>query len=250
MLFSIITVTFNAAATLPATLRSVTEQTCRDFEYIVMDGASRDQTVALAHAAAIEDARIISEPDRGLYDAMNKAQALAQGEYLIFLNAGDAFASKETLAEYAEAIKANNRPGMVYGQTLLVDAEGNAIGPRHLTAPERLTFKSFARGMLVCHQAMAVRRDLAQPYDMQYRYSADFDWAVKVLRKSPGNVLIPHATIHYLSEGLTTANHRRSLKERFRIMCKHYGTASTIFRHIGFTIRHLRHKFGGLKKVS
>ena len=95
-LFSIITVTYNAADTLPATLASVKEQTCGMYEYIVMDGVSTDRTLKLAIDAGIPRARIYSSPDKGLYDAMNKAMALATGQYLIFLNSGDAFHSPDT----------------------------------------------------------------------------------------------------------------------------------------------------------
>ena len=91
MLFSIITVTYNAATVLPPTLESVREQTFRDFEYLVIDGASTDDTLQLVENAGIATTTVWSEPDKGLYDAMNKAIERAQGRYLIFLNAGDAF---------------------------------------------------------------------------------------------------------------------------------------------------------------
>ena len=96
-LFSIITVTYNAASTLPATLESVAGQSCKLFEYIIMDGVSKDKTLKLAIDAGIPQARIYSSPDKGIYDAMNKAMAVARGDYLIFLNAGDAFHSSDTL---------------------------------------------------------------------------------------------------------------------------------------------------------
>ena len=84
-LFSIITVTYNAASTLFPTLKSVKEQSCRLFEYIIMDGASKDDTVKIAQNAQIEQMRLFTNPDKGLYDAMNKAMDVATGEYLIFL---------------------------------------------------------------------------------------------------------------------------------------------------------------------
>ena len=103
-LFSIITVTYNAANTLPATLKSVSEQSCRLFEHIIMDGASKDNTVKIAQDAQIKEMRLFSSPDKGLYDAMNKAMDVATGEYLIFLNAGDAFHSPNTLQQIADAL--------------------------------------------------------------------------------------------------------------------------------------------------
>lgn len=240
MLFSVITITYNAAATLPPTLESVAAQTFADFEYIVVDGASTDSTVALAQAAPIPNKQIISKPDRGLYDAMNRGLHIARGNYVIFLNAGDSFPTPATLQTYADAITtAPQPPSIVYGQTILVDANRTPIGERHLRAPEKLTFNSFANGMLVCHQAMAVRRDIAPDYDLHYRFSADYDWSIKVLRRSTLNVYTGGVTACYLSEGLTTANHRASLIERFRIMGHHYGYLPTIVRHIKFAIRAL-----------
>ncbi len=241
-LFSIITVTYNAASTIGATLRSVNEQSCRLFEYIVMDGASKDNTVALANEAGIAEMKLFSSPDKGLYDAMNKAMAVATGEYLIFLNAGDTFHSPETLQQLADAIMDNDFPGIVYGQTQLVDANRRRLGDRHLTAPEQLSFKSFANGMVVCHQAFVVLRRVAKEYDLKYRFSADYDWCIRCLQRSRNNVYVDDIIIDYLSEGLTTANRNASLKERFRIMCRYYGTLPTIMRHIAFIPRFLKQR--------
>lgn len=239
-LFSIITVTYNAAATLPPTLASVKEQTCQLFEYIIMDGASKDNTVALATDAQINGARIFSEPDKGLYDAMNKAIDKATGEYLIFLNAGDAFHSADTLQQIADTVMDNDFPGIVYGQTQLVDNNRQRIGDRHLTAPETLSFKSFANGMVVCHQAFIVLRRVAEHYDMKYRFSADYEWCIRCLKRSRRNAYIDDTIIDYLNEGLTTANRRKSLRERFAIMCHYYGTMPTIMRHIAFIPRFIK----------
>lgn len=241
-LFSIITVTYNAASTLPATLASVKEQSCKQYEYIVMDGLSKDNTVEMAKAADIPNARIFSSSDKGLYDAMNKAIDEATGDYLIFLNAGDAFHAPDTLQTIADAIVANGRPDIVYGQTQLVNANRQRIGDRHLIAPEELTFKSFAQGMLVCHQAFIASRKIAQHYDLQYRFSADYEWCLRCLKQSSKNVYVPHSIIDYLSEGLTTANRKASLKERFNIMCHYYGTIPTIVRHLKFIPRFLKQR--------
>ncbi len=230
-LISVITITYNAESTLPPTLRSVEAQTFQDFEYLVIDGASKDATVALARSCP--KAQVFSEPDRGLYDAMNKGLHRASGRYVLFLNAGDSLPDSSTLQTYADAIAAApSEPGIVYGQTRLVDAERRYVGERHLLAPERLTFRSFLNGMEVCHQAMLVRRDLAPDYDLQYRFSADYDWACKVLRRSPLNVYIPGYVADYLSEGMTTANRRASLLERLHIMRSHYGLLPTLRTHL------------------
>ncbi len=241
-LFSIVTVTWNAAKVIAPTLKSVKEQTCRDYEYLVVDGASTDATVQLVNRAEIAATRIVSEPDNGLYDAMNKAIRLARGKYIIWLNAGDAFAHTNSLERIAE--KATDEPGVIYGQTQLVDHNRNVVGMRHLTAPTKLTWMSFKHGMLVCHQAFVARRDIMPSYDLHYRFSADYDWCIKVLKSSKQNAYVGDTPIiSFLNDGLTAKNHKSSLKERYRIMCQYYGTTSTAMRHMGFAIRTLLRKF-------
>ena len=241
-LFSIITVTYNAARTLPRTLQSVGEQTCKLYEHIIIDGKSADSTIDIVRAFPSNRVWCISEPDKGTYDAMNKGISKAKGEYLIFLNAGDKFHSPKTLQRLADVILDNDYPGIVYGQTVLVDDDGIELGPRHLTAPEILSLDSFKNGMVVCHQAMAVLARIAPFYNLEYKYSADYEWGIRCLQHSRCNVYAGTTTIDYLSEGLTTANHRKSLCERFKIMCEYYGTIPTIVRHAKFLTRHLANR--------
>lgn len=241
-LFTIITVTYNASSTLPATLRSVNEQTCRLFEYIIMDGMSSDRTLKLAIDAGISEANIMSAKDNGIYDAMNHAMDRARGEYLIFLNAGDTFHSADTLQHIANVIMDNDFPGIVYGQTDLVDKAGRYIAPRHLSAPDELTLDSFSEGMVVCHQAFVVLRKLAQHYDLRFRFSADYDWCIRCLQRSKRNVNCNEVLIDYLYEGTTTANRGSSLRERFRIMSYYYGLMPTLWRHLRFIPRFLKQR--------
>jgi len=238
-LFSIVTVTFNAAKTIERTMTSVAEQTATDYEHIIMDGVSRDSTLTIAERRASPRTRIFSSPDHGIYDAMNKALGLVNGQYVIFLNSGDSFYDANTLARYVEAASSDSNPGMIYGQTVLVDKDNNIIGQRHLRAPEHLSLASFANGMTVCHQAMAVRRDIAPIYDTAFKFSADYEWAVRILQHSECNVYLGDTpVIRYLAEGVTTRNHGASLKERFRIMCHYYGTMPTVARHAKFLMRY------------
>ena len=242
-LFSIITVTWNAADVIAPTIKSVQRQTSSDYEMLIIDGASTDDTLAIVRQASIASLRIFSEPDNGLYDAMNKGIAQARGRYLVFLNAGDRFADDTVLARMA-MLTADN-PGVIYGQTQLVDADGNVVGKRHLTAPKKLTTNSFLNGMVVCHQAFVARRDLVPEYDLQYKLSADYDWCIKVLKKSPANAYVgKEPIISYLADGMTTRHHRDSLLERYRIMCFHYGTLNATLRHLSFIPRYLRRRLG------
>lgn len=241
-LFSIITITFNAEETLPVTLKSIADQTFHDFEQVIVDGKSTDRTLSICNKMMVHGkATLVSEPDNGLYDAMNKGLKIARGKYLIFLNAGDTFHGTDTLQTIADAI-GNDSPDIVYGQTDIVNSKRQKIANRHLSAPEDLSFDSFKNGMLVCHQAFVAKRELAEKYNLDYRYSADYDWCIRILQKAGLNRYIPCTLIDYLSEGVTTANFGKSLRERFRIMCRYYGTIPTMLRHIKFLLRHLSRK--------
>ena len=235
--FSIITVTFNAGATLEDTIQSVITQSYRNLEYIIIDGGSKDRTLDIIERYRTHIHAVVSEPDKGLYDAMNKGLKLATGDYICFLNAGDELHEDDTLLLMVHSITENALPDVLYGETAIVDEEGHFLRMRRLSAPERLTWKSFRNGMLVCHQAFFARRDLAEPFDLKYRFFADFDWCIRIMKKSQALHNTHLTLIDYLNEGMTTRNRKASLKERFRIMCKHYGYISTILRHLGFVIR-------------
>ena len=253
LLFTIVTVTFNAEATLPATLSSVAGQDYPLVEHLIIDGASTDGTLSLLRRYREENAArqsphevsIVSEPDNGLYDAMNKAIRRARGAYLVFLNAGDRLHSSSTLTSLSRQLDGwpGELPAVIYGETDLVDAAGHFLRHRRLRAPGQLSWRSFRSGMLVCHQSFYVRSDLArrEAYDLGYRFSSDFDWCIRIMKLAAAEGLIlknSHLVLtDYLSEGLTTRNHRRSLLERFHIMTKYYGRVSTCAMHVWFTLR-------------
>ncbi len=236
-IFSIITVTYNAEKVLENTLLSVLSQTYHRVEYIIVDGASKDGTMDIVQKYRDRIQTVVSEPDKGLYDAMNKAMALATGDYLCFLNAGDCFHTGDTLEQMVHSLPRNGLPDVLYGQTALVDHQGHFVRMRRLTAPEVLTWRSFRQGMLVCHQAFFAKRTLASAYDLRYRFSADFDWCIRVMKQAR-TLHNTHLTlIDYLDEGMTTQNRKASLRERFRIMARHYGWISTATHHAWFVVR-------------
>lgn len=252
--FTVVTCTYNAERTVKTTLDSVMGQTWRNVEHIIMDGASADGTVAIAESYKAEsdamdcghEVVIVSEPDNGLYDAMNKALGRATGDYVVFMNAGDSYPSPHTLGDIAASVGTDGElPAVLYGDTDLVDKEGRFVAHRRLTPPERLDWKSFRHGMLVCHQAFYARADIARavPYDLRYRFSADVDWCIRIMKRAARERLalrnVNMVVVNYLAEGMTTENHRASLKERFRVMCVHYGTLPTVAMHLWFVVRAL-----------
>lgn len=252
--FSIITCTYNASEVLQRTLDSVMSQTWGQIEHIIVDGASKDSTMAMAEAyrrrSAEEETEhdiiIKSEPDRGLYDAMNKGLQLATGDYVVFLNAGDVLPTDETLENISNDVneRSDGRlPAVLYGDTNIVDNNGELLRLRRLVPPDNLSWRSFRHGMLVCHQAFYVRTDIAkaEPYNLKYRFSADVDWCIRVMKRAEKEGLpllrLPEVVVNYLDGGMTNKNHRASLIERFNVMSHHYGLMSTILMHIWFVAR-------------
>lgn len=228
-LISIITITYNAENELRPTMESVATQSYRNYEHLIIDGASKDNTVSIAQE--YPDVRIISEPDKGLYDAMNKGLKLSKGEYVIFLNAGDSFHSSSTLAKYGE--RAEKGDDIIFGDTVIVDKNRAVISPRHYSVPTTLTKRSFEKGMLICHQAFMVRKSLAPEYDLKYRFSADYDWTIKCINAANMERCsnLNEVVIDYLNDGLTDKNKIKSLKERYRVMASHYGQIAALRRH-------------------
>lgn len=248
---TIATVTYNAGSLLERTMGSVAEQDYPNVEHLIVDGNSQDNTLTVFHhyqelnsnAAVRHELVCRSEPDKGLYDAMNKAIGLATGDYICFLNAGDKLHSPHTLSHIAEC--AAGRPAILYGDTEIVDNEGHSLGLRRLRPPRRLSWKSFKKGMLVCHQSFYARTDLTRqtPYNLRYRFSADFDWCIRLMkearRKHQPIVNTQEVLSDYLNEGLTTKNHKKSLFERYRIMGHHYGYITASVLHLWFILRSL-----------
>lgn len=257
MRITYVTITYNAAAVLQQTLDSVLQQDYPDIVHLIIDGASTDGTLQLIddyiqRSNAAENGhriQMISEPDHGIYDAMNKGLRSLDGDYVCFLNAGDFLPAPDTVSKIVSAAGLNgdcpqcDLPAVLYGDTDIVDSEGRFLRHRRLPPPEHLTWKSFRQGMLVCHQAFYARTDfaIATPYDLRYRYSADVDWCIRIM-KAAAKEEIPLLNLHrvvanYTEEGQTTLHHRESLLERFRIMTRHYGWLTTIAMHLWFLVR-------------
>ncbi len=255
--FSIITITFNAGKTLQPTIDSIKEQSYHNIEYIIIDGASTDDTLDIIKRNEKEITNYISEKDKGLYDAMNKGLKAATGDYVLFLNAGDSLHSPFTLRNIVSEIKERAvksdvydpslLPDIIYGDTAIVNSDRKFLGMRRLKPPKKLTWKSFIWGMLVCHQSFIVKRSIAPLYDMSYRFSSDFDWCIRCMKGS-SNIFNSELTISdYLNEGLTTNNHNASLKERFNIMAKYYSLPLTAGIHLWFFTRNALNSLFGMK---
>lgn len=250
--FTVITCTFNAEAVLARTLESVLRQTYPHVEHLIIDGASKDQTLSMVaayrekneEAETEHEVTLYSEPDKGLYDGMNKGIQRATGHYLVFLNAGDTFTDEHTLETVEASVgEGEELPGVLYGDTDIVNDEGHFLRHRRLSPPSHLTWRSFMWGMLVCHQSFYARTDIAKqtPYNLAYHYSADVDWCIRIMKEAARRRLplrnVNAVVTHFLDGGMTTQHHRASLRERFRVMKTHYGLLPTLALHAWFAIR-------------
>lgn len=239
---TVITVVYNNAAGIERTIISVTSQTYPHIEYVIIDGGSTDGTVDIIRKHAGRLARFVSEPDKGIYDAMNKGLALATGDYVLFMNSGDEIYAADTVATvFAAASNAD----IYYGETEMFDADWQSLGLRRHAIPERFHWKSFRYGMNISHQAIYIRRSLAGRYDPRYQLSADIDWIIRAAKAANKIINTKRIVAKYLVGGMSKKRHWQSLKERFQIFTKHYGLLPNIFNHIviaaRLTIYYIKH---------
>ena len=233
---SIITVVYNGSTTLEGTIKSIASQSYKNIEYIIVDGNSTDATLDVIKRNKDVIDKWISEADQGIYDAMNKGIELATGDYLWFMNSGDQIAEPTTLER---AINCMTDADIYYGETVMIDNAGNEIGDRRLKTPEVLRPGSFKKGMLVSHQSFIVKKSLVEHYNLNYTYSADFEWCLSAMEKARNICNTNLVLSKFLDGGFTKQNIIPGLKERFRIMVNHFGLRSTLYHHIFITLKFL-----------
>ena len=211
--FSIVTITRNHRAGLAATAASIQTQTCTDYKWIIIDGASTDGTQDDFHNYT--SAILISEPDAGIYDAMNKGLDLCTGDYVIFMNAGDQFADVLTLEMIADFT--NTPPDFIYGDSL----EGN-----HYKSAR--PYHTISQNMFTHHQAMiynrAVLGDLR--YNLDYKIAADYDLTLRFLKRAKRIVYIPAAICIFEQGGVSQRQAALGRHEQFLSRTQHRACSS------------------------
>lgn len=231
---SIITVVYNAANDLKKTIQSIAVQSYKNIEYIIIDGASTDYTIDVIKANGNVVTKWISEKDNGIYDAMNKGIKLASGDYLWFMNAGDEIAEADTLSQ---VFSLEHNADVYYGDTTMIDENGNKIGNRRLQPPKNLNWRSFKKGMLVSHQSFIVKRRIVDLYNLKYNFSADFEWCLTALKRAQRVVNTQLTLSLFLDGGVTKQNIKAGLKERFKIMSQYYGIIPTLYEHFFIALK-------------
>jgi glycosyltransferase involved in cell wall biosynthesis len=225
---SVITIVYNNVSDIERTILSVLTQTYLHIEYIIVDGLSTDGTLKIIKRYSNLLQKVFSEKDEGIYDAMNKGLAAATGDYVIFMNSGDEFYENETVEKvFASSPNAD----IYYGETEMINDEGESLGRRRHEAPEQFTWESFKYGMSISHQAIYVKITLANPFDRRYKLSADIDWILRAASKAKKIVNVNQYVAKYLVGGMSKSKHRQSLVERFDIMRRYYGLFPTLANH-------------------
>ena len=180
MKITVATVCFNSASTIENTIISVINQTYKDIEYIIVDGKSNDSTMDIIERYAERNGIfVISEPDKGLYDAMNKAADIATGDYILYMNSGDVFASDDAVEKVVPFLL--EKPCMCYGNVIRIKNDGEHMETYHGRFKE---MKLVLQGKMMCHQSMFTRLETMRKYrfDLDYSITADFDFLVRLLR--------------------------------------------------------------------
>jgi succinoglycan biosynthesis protein ExoM len=235
-LFSIVTVCRNAEATIRRAGLSLRGQTFRDFEWLVVDGASTDGTLDVIASLKVDGVRVSSEPDQGIYDAMNKAIGLARGQVLYFLNADDELHDANVLAEVASHFSADAELDCLYGDVIF-RSPGREILKRcrHINR-STLPFED------LCHQGVFARRTLFSRvglFELRWPTSADYDWLLRVFA-SGANVKYVERRIAFFAEGGAHARNPKSLAQERHALRLHY--MSPLSLAIGSWISRAAHK--------
>lgn len=215
-LISIITVSYNAAETIEQTIFSVLDQNYEDYEYIIVDGGSTDGTVDIIKKYQDKITLWVSEPDKGIYDAMNKGIRLAKGEWMNFMNSGDCYYSNETLIQVFKNCLGDLN--IIYGGTFLSYDKNT---PAKYLEPKK--FESIKYSIPFCHQSVFVKTKLLNEvgFDLEYKYSADYDFFLKIYKqKKYFYKMVSFPISIYDMNGVSSGD--AALKDNYMIVKKEY----------------------------
>lgn len=215
-LVTVITVVFNDCRSIEKTLINVTNQTYPNLEYIIVDGGSKDGTLEIIKKYTSKTSKYISEPDNGIYDAMNKGVAMAMGEWVIFMNSGDWFYELTTVEDVFSNFDTTDAE-IIYGNTLK-----RSVDKSRIDIPSKPS--TFWRNLVV-HQSIFSRRtlNLKYPFDLQFKVAADFDFIFKIFYFKHKAVYIDTIISSFDMTGFSKDNRYIGFREDRRIALKYSG---------------------------
>ncbi len=216
---SVVTVTWNAAPLLAATIESVSKQDYGNIEYVVVDGNSSDSSIDVIKSSKTVS-EWVSEPDKGIYDAMNKAARIATGEWIIFLNAGDTFASDDVLSRLADAVE--DGIDVIYGDVI------RGQGPDGIMKQASDTLKGHR--LAFCHQSVMVRRELQLkfPFDISHKYSADFKFFKTLFKNGASFRHVNFPVARFDTSGISTRRRSAGIADNMKVIREVDGTVAGI----------------------
>jgi len=231
---SVITVAFNAARTIGDTLASVAGQTFPDIEHIVVDGASTDGTLEIIERHGTPVARLISEPDQGIYDAMNKGLRVVTGDIIGFLNADDVYAAPDVLAGVA-AIMAAEKLDALFGDAEFV-SPGRPDRPVRRYRSDRFCPERIAWGWMPAHPTLFLRREVFERFGLfktDYRIAGDFELVARIFHG--GTLLyrhLPEVLVRMRTGGVSTGGWRNTFLLNHEVLraCRENGIDTNLFK--------------------
>jgi glycosyltransferase involved in cell wall biosynthesis len=218
MKISIITVCFNTEKTIEQTINSVLGQTYKDIEYIIVDGISKDNTLKIVGKYMKKISKVVSEKDKGLYDAMNKGVRIAKGQVIYFLNADDVLVNKNIIKEVAKEFEKEDFD-LVFGDVEFYYPKEN----KKVKISRNASLNDLKNGNMPPHQGSFVKKEflIKHPFNLKYKSSADFDFFCNLLKEKPRikkiNKIISRMIVGGVSSGVI------SYKETEEIIRKHFG---------------------------
>lgn len=236
-MISIVTATYNSAATLRDTFDSILAQKFKDYEYLVIDGGSKDATVDLIkeYEPRFEGRmKWISERDRGLYDALNKGYAMASGDIVGLLNSDDFYTSDDVLQTVADAFEGHPERDAVYGDIHFVNPDDLGKSVRYYSSA-KFTPERMRMGYMPAHPSFYARKSCFEKYgafDLDFKVAADFENLLRLIYVNRINICyIPKDFVTMRTGGLSTSglqSHRQIMKDHFKAYRKN-GVKATPF---------------------
>lgn len=223
IVITVVTVCFNAEQCIEGTIQSVLQQSYKNIEYIIKDGLSRDKTEEKIKKYMVDyPIQYISSKDDGIYDAMNQAAELAVGQYVIFLNAGDLFASEKVVTQIVEQIKKNHYPDLIYGDGIFVSPNNVVLKQ---TMSKLATHKLwYILGGSICHQCIFAKANLLKefPFLLEYSICADREWMIQMLEKGKRFIHTNVEVARCLEDGYSLQNITKYEQETRTYIQKHF----------------------------
>ena len=234
MRISIITVAFNAARTIADTLESVAAQTHPEIEHIVVDGASADSTLEIIERHGKYVTRLVSEPDHGIYDAMNKGLRLATGEIIGFLNADDVYADNGVL-ERVSAIMAKEGLDALFGDAEFVSS-ARPNQPLRRYRSDRFRPERIAWGWMPAHPALFLKRSVFERFGQfrtDYRIAGDFELVARIFHGRTLNYRhVPEVLVRMQTGGISTGGWRNTILLNREVLraCRENGIPTSLLK--------------------